>query len=65
MLSLDELMGLPPPRAARSRGGHRGQPSWLQQQVEALATLPKARQQFISQMLATVLAQASSQPATR
>lgn len=64
-LSLDELMGVPAPRAARQRGGKRGPPSRLEQQIEAVASLPKAKQQFVSQMLETVLAQASSSAATR
>jgi hypothetical protein len=64
-LSLDELMGVPAPRAARQRGGKRGPPSRLEQQIEAVASLPKAKQQFVSQMLETVLAQASSPAATR
>ena len=33
-------------------------PKW-QQQIEAIAQLPKAQQRFVSQMLETVLAQAS------
>jgi hypothetical protein len=53
-LSLDELMGVNPP--PRQRGGKRGPPSRLQQQIEAIAQLPKAKQQFVSQMLETVLA---------
>ncbi len=56
-LSLDELMGMP---AARQRGSKRGPTSRLQQQIEAVANLPKAKQQFVSQMLETVLAQASA-----
>lgn len=56
-LSLDELMGLNAPARRRS-GGKRGPPSRLQQQIEAVAQLPKAKQQFVSQMLETVLAQA-------
>jgi transcriptional regulator with XRE-family HTH domain len=60
-LSLDELMGQPVPRAARaagkSRGGKRGPASRLEQQIQAVAQLPKTKQQFVSQMLDTVLAQ--------
>lgn len=56
-LSLDELMGQPALRARR--GTKRGPASRLQQQIEAVAQLPKTKQQFISQMLDTVLAQAS------
>jgi transcriptional regulator with XRE-family HTH domain len=57
-LTLDELMGQPAPK--RARGTKRGPPSRLQQQIEAIAQLPKTKQQFVSQMLDTVLAQASS-----
>jgi transcriptional regulator with XRE-family HTH domain len=57
-LSLDELMvGQPTARARRS--GKRGPVSRLQQQIEAVAQLPKTKQQFVSQMLDTVLAQVS------
>ena len=57
-LSLDELMGQPVPRAARAaRGGKRGPASRLEQQIQAVAQLPKTKQQFVSQMLDTVLAQ--------
>ena len=63
-LSLDELMGQPVPRAARaasggSRSGKRGPASRLEQQIQAVAQLPKTKQQFVSQMLDTVLAQVS------
>jgi hypothetical protein len=52
-LSLDELMlGQPTPRA--QRGGKRGPASRLQQQIEAVAQLPKTKQQFVSQILDTV-----------
>jgi transcriptional regulator with XRE-family HTH domain len=54
-VSLDELFGSEP-RAAR---GKRGPASRLQQQIEVVAQLPKAKQQFVSQMLETVIAQAS------
>jgi transcriptional regulator with XRE-family HTH domain len=63
-LSLDELMGEPVPAAssakaarARSSSGKRGPASRLQQQIDAIALLPKAKQQFVSQMLETVLGQ--------
>ena len=52
-LSLDELIGNPLPR----RPGRRGPTSRLQQQIEAVEQLPKTKQQFVSQMLDTVLAQ--------
>ncbi|MEK7413010.1 MAG: helix-turn-helix transcriptional regulator [Planctomycetota bacterium] len=59
MLSLDELMGQnTQPTAAARRGVKRGPVSRLQQQIDAVAKLPKTRQQFVSQMLETVLAQA-------
>ena len=54
MLSFDELMGQ---RVAR-RSGKRGPMSRLQQQIAAIEQLPKTKQQFVSQMLDTVLAQA-------
>ena len=60
-LSLDELMGQPLPRAARTssttRAGKRGPASRLEQQIQAVAQLPKTKQQFVSQMLDAVLAQ--------
>lgn len=37
--------------------GKRGPASKLQQQVEAIAMLPKAKQRFVVEMLDTVLAQ--------
>jgi transcriptional regulator with XRE-family HTH domain len=55
-LSLDELMGQAVARRA-ARGGKRGPASRLQQQIDAVAQLPKTKQQFVSQMLDTVLAQ--------
>ena len=63
-LSLDELMGQPVPRTARaaagkSGSGKRGPASRLEQQIQAVAQLPKTKQQFVSQMLDTVLAQVS------
>lgn len=53
-LSLDELVG----NAATRRAGKRGPTSRLQQQIEAIEQLPKTKQQFVSQMLDTVLGQA-------
>jgi hypothetical protein len=56
-------VGQPVPRAARTasgaRGGKRGPASRLEQQIQAVAQLPKTKQQFVSQMLDTVLAQVS------
>jgi transcriptional regulator with XRE-family HTH domain len=42
-----------------SRGGKRGPASRLQQQLDQVSQLPKAQQKFVSQMLDTVLQQAS------
>lgn len=55
-VSLEELFGEGEPvtAAPRKRGPA---PRW-QQQIEAIARLPKTKQQFVSQMLDTVLAQA-------
>lgn len=53
-LSFDELMG----KAAVYGDGKRVAMSRLQQQVAAIERLPKIKQQFVSQMLDTVLAQA-------
>ncbi len=55
-VSLDELFGSEH-KATRSKRGP--VPQW-QQQMEAVAQLPKARQRFVSEMLQTVLAQAAS-----
>ena len=54
-LSVDELIGTSLPK----HRGKRGPASRLQQQIEAIEQLPKTKQQFVSQMLDTVLAQAS------
>ena len=60
-LSLDELMGQRVPGGARAgkaaSSGKRGPASRLEQQIQAVAQLPKTKQQFVSQMLDTVLAQ--------
>lgn len=50
--SLEELFG-EDKQAARGKRGRT--PKW-QQQMEAIAKLPKARQRFVSEMLETVLA---------
>ncbi|MDB6374064.1 helix-turn-helix transcriptional regulator [Photorhabdus tasmaniensis] len=50
-LSLDELLGLPVVR----RTGKRGPNSRLEQQIEIISQLPKARQKFVSEMLDTVI----------
>jgi transcriptional regulator with XRE-family HTH domain len=52
-VSLEELFGETEQRS-RKRGPA---PKW-QQQIEAIAQLPKTQQRFVSQMLETVLAQA-------
>jgi transcriptional regulator with XRE-family HTH domain len=56
-LSLDELMGQPMPKRSAAK---RGPASRLQQQLDALAQLPKSQQQFVSRMIDTVLAEAAS-----
>ena len=55
-LSLDELIGSPLPQR-KGKQAKRGPASRLQQQIEAVEQLPKTKQQFVSQMLDTVLAQ--------
>lgn len=52
-VSLEELFGQGK-QPARSK---RGPASKLEQQIEVIAKLPKARQRFVSEMLDTVLAQ--------
>ncbi|MCK6432450.1 MAG: helix-turn-helix domain-containing protein [Burkholderiaceae bacterium] len=52
-VSLDELFGEDKPATRAKRGPA---PQW-QQQIEAIAKLPKARQRFVTEMLQTVLAQ--------
>jgi transcriptional regulator with XRE-family HTH domain len=44
-------------RAARAAAGKRGPASKLEQRVERIARLPRAKQQFVLEMLDTVLAQ--------
>ena len=44
-------------RAARAAAGKRGPASKLEQRVERIAQLPRAKQQFVLEMLDTVLAQ--------
>lgn len=58
-LSLDELlMGQPTIRIP----GKRGPASRLEQQLDAIAQLPRARQKFVVEMLDTVLAQHGGAP---
>lgn len=54
-VSIEELIGRQPARAAAKRGPA----PKLQQQIERIAQLPKAKQRFVIQMLETVLAQTS------
>lgn len=53
-VTLDELIGDEPRPAAK-----RGPTPKLQQQLERIAQLPKAKQRFVIEMLETVLSQAS------
>jgi transcriptional regulator with XRE-family HTH domain len=52
-VSLDELFG----SEAKAARGKRGPASRLHQQIDAVAQLPKAKQQFVSEMLRNVLGQ--------
>jgi len=54
-ISTDELLGITPQQAAK-----RGPAPKLQRQVELISQLPKAKQKFVTEMLDTVLQQASS-----
>ncbi|MEM5425738.1 helix-turn-helix domain-containing protein [Paraburkholderia ferrariae] len=54
MFTFDELLGSP----AASPRTKRSSMSRLQRQIAAIEQLPKPKQQFVSQMLDTVLAQA-------
>lgn len=54
-VSLEDLFG--EHTQTRSK---RGPPSRLQQQMEAISQLPKTQQRFVTQMLDTVLTQATS-----
>jgi transcriptional regulator with XRE-family HTH domain len=54
-VSLDELFG----SEAKAARGKRGPASRLAQQIEVVSQLPKAKQQFVSQMIETVIAQAA------
>ena len=56
VVSLDELFGAEVKTGRAKRGPV---PQW-QQQMEAVAQLPKAKQRFVSEMLQTVLAQAAA-----
>jgi len=54
-VAVEDLLGSAPRRAT----GKRGPPSRLLQQIEAVSALPRAQQRFVSQMLDSVLAQAT------
>jgi transcriptional regulator with XRE-family HTH domain len=54
-VSVEELLGVKP------ENGKRGPTPKLQQQLERISRLPKARQRFVIEMLDTVLAQAAHQ----
>jgi transcriptional regulator with XRE-family HTH domain len=58
-VSLDELFGTQA-KAARGSGGKRGPAPQWQQQIEAVAQLPKSQQQFVARMIKTVLAEAGA-----
>ena len=53
-LTTEELLG-----QAVQHAGKRGPAPRLQQQIERISQLPKSKQRFVSEMLDTVLAQAS------
>lgn len=55
-VSLDELFGAEA-TTARSK---RGPASRLHQQIDAVAQLPKAKQQFVAEMLRNVLGQSEA-----
>lgn len=61
-VSLMELFGEEQQaKAARRAGGKRGpMPQW-QQHIEAIAKLPRSRQQFVAEMLKNVLGQRAAQ----
>ena len=54
-VSTDDLLGITTKQAAK-----RGPTPKLQRQVELIAQLPKTKQKFVTEMLETVLQQASS-----
>ena len=64
-VSLEELIDLPAPRPAHPHSGkHRLLPR-IEQQIEGLADLPHLEQEFVSQMLETLLSEVSSTQARR
>lgn len=54
-VTIEDLLGSPSARTA----GKRGPASRLQQQLDQISQLPRAKQKFVSEMLDTVLQQAS------
>lgn len=54
-ISVDELLG----NQARPASNKRGPASKLQQQIERVNRLPRAKQKFVMEMIETVLQQAS------
>ena len=54
-VSIEELIGTP--TAAKRGTGKRGPPPKLQQQIERVSQLPKARQNVVSEVLDSLLAQ--------
>jgi transcriptional regulator with XRE-family HTH domain len=60
-VSLMDLFGQEQGKAARSASGKRGPVLQWQQHIEAIAKLPRSRQQFVSEMLKNVLGQGAAQ----
>jgi len=58
-LSLEELIGVQPKKAARPAAKKRGPAPRIQQQLEAVAALPRSKQRLVSQVLDSMLAQTS------
>ena len=54
-ISIDELLG----ESHKNSTGKRGPASKLQQQIERVSSLPRAKQKFVIEMIDTVLQQAS------
>ena len=64
-VSLEELIDLPAPHPGHPHSGkHRLLPR-IEQQIEGLADLPHLEQEFVSQMLETLLSEVSSTQARR
>jgi hypothetical protein len=58
-MSLEELLGIAPKKAAKPAAKKRGPTPRIQQQLEAVGALPRSKQRFVSQVLDSVLAQTS------